>query len=114
MTPSQISLTGSRESESPQLDIMSNRPDTSTMIEMGRVDFLTPCKKQAKTKTKYVLHGIVHHIGKFAFAGHYVADVLREENTWIRCDDMHVSVKSSSKFTDSDRRNAYMAFYVLR
>ena len=122
-TPSQASLLNPAEAKTPMSlapgYLESRAPptipaDTSTMVEMGRVDFLTPCKSKAEIKTKYSLRGIVHHIGKFAFAGHYVADVLRDEKTWLHCDDLHVSEKSTATLKQSDRRNAYMAFYVLK
>ncbi|CAN0451256.1 unnamed protein product, partial [Ectocarpus fasciculatus] len=66
-------------------------------------------------RARYELRGILHHLGRHAFAGHYVTDVREEgRKGWKRYDDSVVSpVTEAEALGGEAQRTCYLCFYSL-
>ncbi|GJQ09549.1 hypothetical protein GpartN1_g1340.t1 [Galdieria partita] len=60
----------------------------------------------------YDLYAVVNHIGKIDH-GHYIT-LIREQNSWFKCDDEVVSLDSFSTSSDAHSSQAYLLFYISR
>jgi ubiquitin C-terminal hydrolase len=63
----------------------------------------------------YSIKSVVHHIGHTASSGHYTADSLRDENTWVNFDDgvTHEITLDDIVKSPPKQRSAYMIMYSL-
>jgi ubiquitin C-terminal hydrolase len=70
---------------------------------------------QGDTNSSYSIMSIVHHIGNTASSGHYTADALRGENSWVSFDDgVTRELSPQDVFMSSNKqRTAYMIMYSL-
>lgn len=91
---------------------------TEERIEIGQRDIVnnlftndSSTKNSKLTPTTYHLQSIVHHIGTYSSAGHYVADVFDPStNTWKNFDDSIVRDQTESQVFS--RQCPYILFYV--
>lgn len=118
MTPSQMLRVDNVVIDADASSPLLIKTTTPKLVAVDRVDFLSPISSRQAgmaAKTVYNLASIVHHIGRHAFSGHYVADVKQtgHKGTWYRFDDSYVC-KRQAEMDIADRRNAYMVFYVLQ
>ncbi|GJD09353.1 Ubiquitin carboxyl-terminal hydrolase 22 [Galdieria sulphuraria] len=60
----------------------------------------------------YDLYAVVNHIGKMDH-GHYIT-WIREQNTWLKCDDEVISVEPFSTESVASSSQAYLLFYISR
>lgn len=84
-----------------------------SLLEQDKTNNLGFVRKgQPKTSTKYVLQCVVHHKGYSASSGHYVTDVLGDNNKWKRYDDQYVKpMTAEDVFSSRSRRSAYILIY---
>ena len=55
---------------------------------------------------------VVNHHGKFAQGGHYTADILQKDGSWIRFDDSDFqTVQEKVVLGKQSDRQPYMLFY---
>ena len=70
----------------------------------------------------YHLRGVVHHVGRTAFSGHYTTCAKRsmpsplDEDQWVFFDDRVGTIAKDNYVTGNERnqRNCYMAIYELK
>ncbi|KAG7370839.1 ubiquitin carboxyl-terminal hydrolase [Nitzschia inconspicua] len=69
----------------------------------------------ASSCSEYSIQSLVHHIGNTASSGHYTADALRNNNTWVSFDDgLTLETSLESIVTSPNKqRSVYMIMYSL-
>lgn len=80
--------------------------------------FIADESNESDTNQEYGLQGVVRHIGKNAFSGHYTADANRkastgQEHQWISFDDGNSCLLSIEQVLSNERnqQNNYMMIY---
>ncbi|KAG8692337.1 hypothetical protein FRC09_011259 [Ceratobasidium sp. 395] len=64
---------------------------------------------EGQTSKKYVLYGVIHHLGSGPNSGHYTAHVKGADGCWTLMDD---DVVTSCPNPPLNRKNAYVLFYI--
>ena len=118
---------------------VADSPVAEVAEDQGEKDAASPPRilREGPLRARYQLQGVLHHLGRNAFAGHYVTDVREvshgpgeskrheeeqgkgdsnaEVGRWKRHDDSVVSPVSEATALDGPaRRSAYICFYSLK
>ncbi|XP_050974911.1 ubiquitin carboxyl-terminal hydrolase 37-like [Labeo rohita] len=65
------------------------------------------------SSTQYKLAGVVSHLGRSLFCGHYISHIRDVSGSgWLECSDTSIRKSSWSKASRDIRKNGYMLFYV--
>ncbi|KAG8721539.1 hypothetical protein FRC08_012204 [Ceratobasidium sp. 394] len=64
---------------------------------------------EGQTSKKYVLYGVIHHLGSGPNSGHYTAHVKGADGRWTIMDDDQVMPCADPPVS---RKNAYVLFYI--
>ncbi|KAJ8912191.1 hypothetical protein NQ315_003795 [Exocentrus adspersus] len=92
----------------------------STLITFPEMLDMTPFMSRTKhecpipSDNRYSLFAVINHIGNSMSAGHYIAFVRQQHNSWYKCDDHVITRANLKEVLDSE---GYLLFYhkhVLR
>ena len=75
---------------------------------------IVPPTESSETSASYVLQAIVQHKGTGVDGGHYITDVRKGVNKWIRYDDSRVTVATDLTALGSDAQKQGYLFFFLR
>ncbi|QRV87870.1 ubiquitin carboxyl-terminal hydrolase [Ceratobasidium sp. AG-Ba] len=70
---------------------------------------IQPYMSEGQTSKKYLLYGVIHHLGSGPNSGHYTAHVRGGDGRWTMMDDDLVTFCSNPPV---NHKNAYILFYM--